>query len=547
MQYRNVVRSATLVGFFILLSRIFGLARDMVFAHYFGTSLAKSAFDVAFRIPNLFRRLFGEGALSASFIPVFTESLEKESQERSWELAGKVRSMLVTVLAAVVVLGLLLLWAILARGGHGQRAFLVMSLLQIMLPYALFICVVALCMAVLNSFKHFAVPAATPIILNLVLISAMVWVCPWFGESTEERIFGVAWAVLAAGLIQMLVQYPALKRFGHKPVFSFNWKDSRIARVLLLMLPASVGMGITQINVVIGGVLALWAGPWAPAALTYAEHMVYLPLGLFATSLGTVLLPAFSTFAARNQMDEINRTINSSLRHLMLVMLPASVGLAVLAEPIIRLLLEQGSFDAWSTTLTARALMFYAPGLFAFSLCKIFAPAFYSLKDTKTPVKVGICAIVLNFVLNVAGIAFMPEFYKHASIALGSVIAETVNGCALAYLLQKRIGSPGWREISSSLVRTGIASFVMGVAVYFSFDLIEHAISNAALPGKLGAGILGVKFRQLVAVTLSIGLGAAVYGVSAFVLCRKEVREILALRRRQPAQLSPEPCAKDGE
>ncbi|MBA4388041.1 MAG: murein biosynthesis integral membrane protein MurJ [Verrucomicrobia bacterium] len=539
MQYRSVLKSASLVGFFILISRLFGLVRDVVFAHYFGTSLAKSAFDVAFRIPNLFRRLFGEGALSASFIPVFTESLEKDTREEAWKLASRVRSMLVTVLAAIVMAGMAVVWLVLRYGHFDERAFLTLSLLQLMLPYAMFICVVALCMAVLNSFKHFAVPAATPIILNLVLIASMVWVCPWFGTSAEERIFGVAWGVVAAGLIQMFVQYPALKKFGFTSMFSFNWRDSRVGKVLLLMLPASVGMGITQINVVVGGVLALWAGAWAPAALTYAEHMVYLPLGLFATSLGTVLLPTFSTFAARNQTDEINRTINSALRHLMFIMIPAAVGLAVLAEPIIRLLLERGAFNEQSTMLTARALQFYAPGLFAFSLCKIFAPAFYSMKDTTTPVKVGICAIALNFALNVTGIVYLPELYKHAAIALGSVIAETVNGCLLAWLLQRKIGSPGWREITSSLFRTLICAAIMGVCVFGA---------NAYL-GDFSKGVHAhLWLRQLVVVVACIATGAAVYAGAVMIFCRKEVRELMTLRRhKEPAPRQDPPCRQDGQ
>jgi len=525
MQYRNVIKSAAVVGSFVLLSRIFGLVRDIIFANYFGTSLAKSAFDVAFRIPNLFRRLFGEGALSASFIPVFTETLEYDGKEEAWALARRVITFLVVILSEIAVIGVVCITVFLHFACPDDRICLVLGLLRIMLSYSLFICTAALSMAILNSFRHFAVPAATPVLLNLVLIGTMLWICPHIGATSEERIYVVAWAVFVAGILQLVVQLPMLMRYGYRFGISFNWSDSRLRKVLLLMAPAALGVGVTQINVTVGQILAYRVADWAPAALSYAEHMVYLPLGLFATSLGTVLLPAFSVHSANSDFGQITSMINKALRHLMFVMIPASVGMIILANPIISLILQGGNFSAESTLLTARALQFYAPGLFAFSLCKIFAPAFYALKDTATPVKVSLCAIALNFCLNVAGIMFLPFFYKHTSIALGSVIAETVNGIVLAWLLTKRIGSPDWPQVFNSLARILVSALIMGVGVYFANAYLEGLLVDSGMSSKIAAGICVIG---------SIGIGIIIYAVVGLALCRDEFREIMtALRQRK--------------
>ncbi|OGV68500.1 MAG: murein biosynthesis integral membrane protein MurJ, partial [Lentisphaerae bacterium RIFOXYA12_FULL_48_11] len=418
-----------------------------------------------------------------------------------------------------------------------DRICLVLELLRVMLSYALFICTAALSMAILNSFHHFMVPAATPVLLNLVLIGTMVWVSPHMGNTSEERIYSVAWAVFAGGILQLVVQLPMLWKYGYRLGISFSCADSRLRQVLLLMAPAALGVGVTQINVTVGQILAYRVADWAPAALTYAEHMVYLPLGLFATSLGTVLLPAFSSHSARSDFGQITSMINKALRHLMFVMIPASVGMIILANPIISLILEHGNFSAESTQLTARALQCYAPGLFAFSLCKIFAPAFYALKDTATPVKVSLCAIALNFCLNVAGIMFLPFYYKHTSIALGSVVAETVNGIVLAWLLTKRIGSPGWSQVFNSLVRILISALIMGVGVFFA---------NAWLAGFLAGSGMNNKITTGLCVFGSIGIGLVIYAVVALALCRDEFREIMTALRQQKRYVSSDKESSNG-
>jgi len=496
----------------------------MAFASLFGTSMVKSAFDVGFQIPNLFRRLFGEGALSAAFIPVFTDSLQGEGRESAFALANRVITMLAVFLSIVSVAGITLISLYLWFVRPDEKAFLAMDLLRIMLPYALLICLVGMCTAILNSFLHFAVPAATPILLNLVMIATMLWVCPHVGETKQQQVYWIAFAVIVAGFVQVGFQLPMLGRFGFKPKPSFDWADPRIKRILVLMLPVALGMGVTQVNIVVGTVIAYCAADWAPAALTYAGNVVYLPHGLFATSLGTVLLPVFSRYSTNSDMDGLKQTMNSSLRHLMLIMIPAAVGIMVLSAPIIRLIYERGSFTAESTVLTSRALFFYAPGLIAFSLCKVFVPAFYALKDTSTPVRVSLWAILVSFSINVAGVIFLPLQYKHVGIVVGSVVGETINGVVLAWIFTKKIGSPGWGRIFGSISRMVIAAAAMGAGVYFVF---YRLLPRVVLPGLKGTLFLGVN------VLGSIGIGLLMYTVIICLISRDEFKAVVsALKRR---------------
>ena len=517
----KIFKHASTVSLFTGLSRILGLVREILMADFFGTSLAKSAFDVAFRIPNLFRRLFGEGALSAAFIPVFSETEAKEGRAAAKILAGRVATMLATVLTLITLAATVIITLIMTYGSPGPKTAAVLPLLRIMFPYMLFICLVALCMGILNANMKFALPAATPIILNLLWIGTLFLICPKFGDSPGEQIYGVAWGVLIAGLVQLAVQIPLLYRYDLMPKISFQWHDPHIRRILLLMGPAALGMGIHQVNVVIDGLLALAVNNWAPAALTYAERLVYLPLGIFATALGTVLLPTFSRQAAAADTGRIKTTMAASIRGLMLIMVPATVGLIVLAAPIVRLLFEHGVFNALSTVQTARALWFYAPGLVVFSLYKILTPAFYAMQDTKTPVKIGIAAVLLNLTLNITFIITWPPDYRHAGLACATVIASAANCLALAVIITRRIGSPGWLSLLASLARTSLAAALMAAAAIPVYRYL------AASPGIFNtAAITG----QALTLAAAIATAIFVYAGTALLICRPELRTIT--RRR---------------
>ncbi|MBN1670255.1 MAG: murein biosynthesis integral membrane protein MurJ [Kiritimatiellae bacterium] len=546
MNKSGVIRSSGVVSAFTMLSRALGLVRDILMAAAFGTSPAMSAFVLAFRIPNLFRRLFGEGALSASFVPVFSETLEKEGRPQAWALARRVMTMLGVVLLAVTAAGILLaaatlewlpaLRAALARRfpdaavdvhALADQAQRMLPLFQILFPYMLFVCLVALCMGILNSFRHFALPAATPVILNAVWIVALLATSPLFGAGREARIRGVAWGVLAAGAIQLAAQFPALVRRGYRPGLSFAWRDPRVKRVLLLMGPAALGMGLSQVNIMIDSTLAFFIADWAPAALFYAERLIYFPLGIFATALGTVLLPVLSQQAARADPDAIKATLNHSLRHLLFVMVPASVGLLVMAGPIVRMIFEWQDFDAHSSTLTTVALCFYAPGLVAFSVNKVFVPAFYSLQDTRTPVRVGVRMVGLNLALNLLFVLTWPLELKHAGLAFATVLSSAVGALILGRLFQKRLGSPGWHAILRSLARIVLAALGMALVTAGAYALLCRAT----------AGLTSQKTGQVLAVGGSIAAGAVAYVLAACLLRCEEARDIwraLHTRRSKP-------------
>lgn len=517
MQEGKVIRSAGVVGSFTLLSRALGMLRDILIGFYFGTSLMASAFFVAFTIPNLFRRLFGEGALAASFIPVFVETRTRQGEEAAWEMASKVVTMCAALLSTIGFIGVVFFSIGMNVPGISEKWAATFALSRIMFPYLVFICLAALFMAVLNSYRHFATSAFAPCLLNLVLILAMVGLFPLAGGNDLSRAHILAWAVLIAGVLQMIIQLPVLKRFGCPFRFTSRWNDPRIRRMLWLMGPAALGMAVTQFNVLIDRLLAMWIGDWAPAALFYSERMVYFPLGIIATAMGTVLLPTFSSHAAEGDHSAMGRTITHSLRHLIFIMTPAALGLLVLAPMIISTIYDwNGSFDAESSLLSARALIFYAPGLLVFSVAKVFVPAFYAMQDTKTPVRIGICVVLLNLAMNITFILTFPLYWEHAGMALATVLAEGAGMIALALLLARRIDDIRWRPIGLTLLRSLLFALLMAAAAWGVARIAPHYL-DGLLPGKL---------LQIAVLAAAIGAGAATYFLLALIFRAPELREI---------------------
>ena len=531
VEKNRVIRSAFKVGGFTSLSRVLGLVRDTLTAGLFGTSAVMSDFVVAFRLPNLFRALFGEGALSSAFVPVFLATRKEEGEATAWLVARKT----VTLVAAFLFLIVLLL--VFATFGIERwnpdlaaRAPHLLPLMRIMLPYILFICLAGLLMAMLNACHRFSLPAFTPSLLNIVWISFVLLVCPRLGPQPEHQIYGVAAAVFVAGLVQMGVQLPALMRLGFRPGFTWDPVDPRVRRVFTLMGPTALGQSVTQVNVMVNTLLARWAAPWAPASLFYAERLLYFPQGLLATAMSTVLLPVFSSHAARGDHAELRNTLNHSLRTLLFVMIPAAVGLWALAEPITQLIFGWGRFDAAAVAHTAIALKFYAPGLMVFCLAKVFVPAFYAMQDTRTPFRIGLRAVALNFALNVLFVLTWPLDYKHAGLAFATVLSEGMNGITLAVLLHRRLGSPGWTSILSAAGRALGCAAGMAVILLIAHPTLVHALAAAHLPAK------GV---QAIAVLGTIAIGIAFYFLVAFLLRAPELafaREALQRRKKKPAE-----------
>lgn len=514
-----------------MLSRVLGLVRDTLTASAFGTSSAMSDFVVAFRIPNMFRALFGEGALSSAFVPVYLDTRTKEGEASAWRMSRKVITLLGATLLALVILGILgctLLMAVPEIAGANTQ---VLSLARIMLPYMLFICLAALSTAILNSHHRFSLPAFTPSLLNITWILFVLFVCPLFGTDLHERIYGVAWAVFFAGLVQLGAQLPAMWALGWRPGLDFDTKDERVTRFLKLMGPTALGSSVSQINVFVNGLLALWAAPWAPAALFFAERLLYFPQGILATAMSTVLLPVFSGHAADGDHTKIRDTLNHALRTLLFVMAPASVGLFALAEPIVQLVFGWGKFNQESVAHTALVLRCYAPGLFVFGLAKVFVPVFYALHNTRTPFRIGLVSVGLNFALNILFTLTFPRDLKAASLAAATVLSEAFNGIALGVYLHRTIGSPGW----SSILR-GASRAIGGASLMAAVALLVHHYSAGWMAGLH----LPAKAEQVTVVVLAMLAAAVSYFAFALVIRSPEIGDVTAaLKRRRARRVDP--------
>lgn len=524
-QRTHILRSAGLVGLMTLLSRILGMVRDIATASLFGTSMAMSAFVVAFTLPNLFRRLFGEGALASAFVPIFIETREQEGEPRAWQLADRVITMTAALLAGLVVLGWAVMYALDGLPGLSAKAALTLSLGRVMLPYMLFICLCGLAQAILNSYRCYGVPAATPALLNIVWFVAVVGICPRLGTAPAEQIRGLAWAILVAGVLQLGVQVPKLVGYGYRPRFSFHLRDAKVWRIVALMGPAAVGLAVTQVNTMVDRLLAAWIGDWAPAAMFFSERLLYVPQGLLATAMSSVLLPTLSVHAAQGDYGEIRATVQYAVRMLLFIMAPAALGLLSLSGPLVRAIYEWQLFDATSSLLTARALAFYSLGLLFFCLPKVFVPAFYALQDTRTPVRIGLWSVALNFVLNIVFILTWPRYFKHAGLACATVMAEAFNGLWLGLELHRRIGLAGWRQLVAHVLRNILAAAIMAVAI-------------AALYGALVARaetIMAAKAARIFAVGISVPAGVLFYTALSVLFRSPELREAwsaFVVRRR---------------
>ena len=517
----RILRSVSVVSFMTAISRVLGLVREIAMAYFFGTTALKSAFDIAFIIPNLFRRLFGEGALSSAFVPVFSETLEKEGREQAFKLAVRVISLLILVLGVITLLGILLTFPLAEILSSESRWQVPLPLLRVMLPYAVLICVAALISGMLNTFGKFGISSLTPFLLNLIWIFTLVISAPFLKGSLVAQIKILCWAILSAGLAQILFQLPALARqgFRFRLAFSGLGQDRALRRVLILMGPAALGIGLIQINVCVDKFLAFWADAAAPAALEYAERIVYLPLGMFGTAFMTVLLPAFSRQAARGDYNMMRATLERAIRNLAVIMAPCSSALIVLALPIVMLIyhFKGGRFDQLSGLLSARALMAYAPGLFVFSLQKAVMPAFYGLQDLRTPVRVSLFGLGLNIVLNVASVLLLPDGWKHVGIAGSTVFTSLVNGVTLAWILHKRIGAPRAAVLFKPVLKAVFCATVMAGVVW-----VAHGFGCTLMRGC----DLNIKIANVLVMIVTIAAGGVSYAGLMFLISRQELMEM---------------------
>lgn len=514
----KLFRSTSLVSVMTLLSRVLGLVRDVVLARFFGASLVMDAFLVANRIPNMLRRFFAEGAFSQGFIPVMSRYRERYGHDEAREFVDSVAGTFGIVLFVVTLIGVVAapaLVLIVAPGfiGDGGDFDLATLMLRFTFPYLFFVSLTAFAGGILNTYGRFAVPAFTPVILNVVLIAAAVWVSPHL----EQPGMALAYAVFVAGLVQLGFQVPFLKRIGTLPRPRWAPAHEGVRRAVKLMIPAIFGSSVAQINVLLGGIIASMLGVGSISYLYYSDRLMEFPLGLFGIALATVTLPYLSRLWANNERDDFSRTVDWSLRLAMLVSVPAAVGLYVLAEPLIATIFFRGEFDANDVHMTALALRAYALGLVGFSAVKILAPAFFAREDTKTPVRIALIALAVNLVLSVALAWYLTKTGfsgPHAGLAAATSVAAVLNALLLYRGLRREDAlrhAPGWRAL---LLQVMLANAAMWWLLHWLERPVDWWLA-ATLGDRSGWLLVNVAGGALVyaVVLIALGLRLAKLGV----------------------------------
>ena len=505
-----------------LTSRILGVVREQVLAALFGAGNAMDAYNVAFRIPNLVRDLFAEGAMSSAFVPTFTRHLTTQGKESAWRLGNLVINALLVITGVLVVLGIVFAGPLveLFAGAYREvpgKLELTVLLTRIMLPFLTFVALAAAFMGMLNSLHRFFIPALSPAMFNVATIVCAFVLVPLMPAVGLPAIAGIAIGSLVGGVAQLAVQWPSLRRedFAYRPML--DWHDESLRRVLILMGPGTIGLAATQVNVFVNTVLATGEGTGAVSWLNYAFRLMYLPIGLFGVSIATATLPAVSRHAARDEGHAVRGTVADGLSLMMMLNVPATVGLMVLATPIVRVIFERNAFTPADTAATAAALQFYAIGLLGYSVVRIASPVFYVLGENLTPVKVSIATVLANAALNI----MLVRTLGYRGLALGTSIAALFNATMLLILLRRRLEGLEGRRVSASFVRITIASALMGIATV----AVDRAL-GVWLPGD-------VLMVEIVRLAATIGVALLVLAAAAHLLRIREFGEGLALVRRR--------------
>jgi len=473
-----------------LLSRVFGLLRDITLATFFGASGGTDAFLVAFKIPNFMRRLFGEGAFSLAFVPVFSEYKEKHSKAAMKDLVDHVAGTLGGFLLLLSILGMIFAPALVylfAPGftSNASQLQLTAELLRITFPYIFFIALVAFAGGILNSFHQFAIPAFTPVLLNICLIASVFLLAPLF----DEPLMGLAWGVAIAGAVQLLIQFPSLIKLGLMPVPKIKRGHQGIKKIVQLMIPAIFGSSVAQINLLLDTVIASFLITGSVTWLYYSDRLLEFPLGVLGIAIATVILPTLSQQHARQSTQQFNQTLNWALRLVTLITIPACVGLFIMAAPILSSLFEYGKFTASDTYLSSLSLMAYMLGLPALISIKILAPGYYARQDTRTPVRIGIIAMVCNMIFNIAFVVPLVLYdYEapHIGLALATSLSAYINALLLYNGLRNNdIFSPqsGWaawifRIVIATIAMAAVTAWLNPDAAQWSQWQIQERLIN---------------------------------------------------------------------
>ena len=505
-----------------LASRVLGMVREICYARFMGDGLVAGAFVVAFMIPNLFRRLLGEGALMAAFIPVFKEQEKTAGEQAMWRTANALISGLIVALAIIVSIGLLGITAALEWGDWTAKTTLMLELLRWVFPYLFFICLAAVAMGILNARGHFFLPALGALILNVVMIASVLWLAPRWGAELKDQIFALAVGVLGAGVAQLLYQLPTLWREGFRPQWISPWADDSVHTILARLGPGVLGVAAFQINVLATYCIGFFVGEHVVASYGYAVRLLELPQGLFAVSMATFLLPTLSGLATEKRYGDFQGQLNDAARHLLFITLPTAALLLVMAEPIVRLLFQYGAFTEAATERAAWALRCLAPALPGYSLVLILGRAFYAMGEVKTPVRISVFCLGLNLVLALALVFQLEENWRQCAFGVANAISSTVNAVWLWRALGQReelseFDSSGvWRQIPVMLILTGLA----GAAAW--------ALAGVLAPSA-ESPVLGQRLLAALGPLLAAGL---VYGLLGWLAGVDSARAIVKMIRR---------------
>ena len=505
----KIAKYAGIVIFATLFCRILGLGREIVISNRFGAGIETDAFFVAFMIPNLLRSFLGEGALNSAFIPIFTDYLTNHDRKKAEYFARNVLNILMIILIIIVALGIWgapLLINIIAIGfkSNPYKYQLAINLTRIIFPYIGFVAVAAFFMSILNAYDHFLAPAMAPAMLNIsVIIFALTL-------NYKYGVYSLAWGVILGGIGQALVQIPVLAKNKLEYHFTIDFSDPGIKKLLKLLIPAMIGLAITEINVVVDRTIASTLIDGSISALYYSNRLVQFPLGVFGIAISIAIFPTLSKHIAENNIHEFKKSLLFGLRMLLFTTIPSAVGLIVLKDSLIRLIYEHGTFDKVATYMTANALLCYSIGLFAYACVRLITMSFYSLKDAKTPVKIGIYIVFINITLDL----ILVRYLAHSGLALATSIAAILNLIILLKVLKGRIGNIELKSQVLFLIKIVISSIFLGLVCV----LISHYFGSVL--------DLNIKYNQIIQVIFSILGGGTVYLMSSYILDVKEVRNL---------------------
>jgi putative peptidoglycan lipid II flippase len=558
-----MLKSSGAMGIATLASRVLGMVREILYARFMGAGPVAGAFTMAFMIPNLFRRLLGEGALTAAFIPIFKEKELTEGAKEMWHSANAVISGLIIAATAIIGLALLGISLILAIdspttlpaaasiqaatnisanpaaassttntalnldagfvefGWLSAETRLMLQLLRVMVPYMLLVCLAAIFMGMLNAKGHFFVPAMGTTVLNLIMIGTVLWFAPGLGKSLQTQIFGLAIGVLVAGVGQALYLLPTLRREGFRYRWVSPWGNETVQLVVRKMIPGMMGVAAFQFNVLLTQGIAYAVDPSIVASFGYAVRLMELPQGVFGISLATFLLPTLSGLAAEKKFPEFRATLGQALGYLALGNLVASVLLTVLAEPIIRLLFERGEFGVMDTRRSSFALACLAPGLIAFSMVNILARAFYALGDTRTPMKISVVCLALNVILTFVLIGSFAE----GGLGIANTLSAACNVWLLFYALRRKLKHLGLETLRHNMFSMAGGAIVAAEVAWLVNRAWEGSIGHAGPIQKLGS------------VFIPLAISSLVYGLVLLWLKVPQARDFFELLRRKVARV----------